>query len=70
MLLSIFTDELGVDITKAVPTIKSWGLDTVDLRGRVYGKSFEFLSDEQLSDLKALLDEQGMQVGGLQSSRA
>ena len=34
MLLSSFTDELGVDITKAVPTIKSWGLDTVDLRGR------------------------------------
>ena len=39
MQLSIFTDELGVDVTKAVPTIKSWGLDTVDLRGRVYGLS-------------------------------
>lgn len=70
MLLSIFTDELGVDITKAVPTIKSWGLDTVDLRGRVYGKSFESLSDAQLTDLKTLLDDHDLKVGCLQSSLA
>jgi len=70
MLLSIFTDELGIDVTKAVPTIKSWGLDTVDLRGRVYGKSFETLDDNQLDDLKKLLDDNGMKVGCLQSSLA
>jgi sugar phosphate isomerase/epimerase len=70
MLLSIFADELGVDITKAVPTIKSWGLDTVDLRGRIYGKSFESLDAQQLVDLKKLLDDNGMKVACLQSSLA
>ncbi|HCK09077.1 MAG TPA: hypothetical protein DHW45_04325 [Candidatus Latescibacteria bacterium] len=70
MQLSIFTDELGMDITKAVPIIKSWGLDTVDLRGRVYGKSFETLDDGQLSDLKTLFDDHGLKVGCLQSSLA
>ncbi|MDP6040949.1 MAG: TIM barrel protein, partial [Candidatus Latescibacteria bacterium] len=70
MQLSIFTDELGIDITRAVPVIKSWGLDTVDLRGRIYGKSFETLDAQQLQNLKKLLDDHGMQVGCLQSSLA
>ncbi len=70
MLLSIFTDELGVDITQAIPTIKSWGLDTVDLRGRIYGKSFETLDEQQLKDLKHLLDDHDLKVGCLQSSLA
>jgi sugar phosphate isomerase/epimerase len=67
MQLSIFTDELGIDITKAVPVIKSWGLDTVDLRGRVYGRSFESLDAQQLQDLKKLLDDYGMKVAFLVS---
>jgi hypothetical protein len=33
MFPSIFTDELGLDITKALPIIQSWGLQHVDLRG-------------------------------------
>ena len=70
MQLSIFTDELGIDITKAVPIIKSWGLNTVDLRGRVFGKSFETLDVQQLLDLKKLLDDHEMTVGCLQSSLA
>jgi hypothetical protein len=47
MHLSIFTDELGIDITEAAPIIKSWGLDHVDLRGRIFGRAIESLSDQQ-----------------------
>jgi predicted dehydrogenase/sugar phosphate isomerase/epimerase len=67
---SIFTDELGLDIAEALPVIKSWGLEAVDLRGRVFGKAAEALSPQQLKDLKRLLDDHGMSVGCLQSSLA
>lgn len=70
MYLSIFTDELALDITEALPIIKSWGLDHVDLRGRIFGRAFESLSDQQLKDLKTLLDNHGLTVGCLQSSLA
>ena len=70
MYVSIFTDELGIDITEAAPIIKSWGVDYVDLRGRIFGRGIESLSDQQLKDLKALLDEQGLKVGCLQTSLA
>ena len=70
MFISIFTDELGMDITRGLPIIKSWGLDHVDLRGLVYGSAFESLDDSQLADLRRLLDDHGMKVGCLQSSLA
>ncbi|MGA1196731.1 MAG: TIM barrel protein, partial [Candidatus Latescibacterota bacterium] len=70
MHLSIFSDELGTDITEAAPIIKSWGLDYVDLRGRIFGRGIESLSDQQLKDLKTLLDDQGLKVGCLQTSLA
>ena len=31
MYLSIFSDELGIDLTKGLPILKEWGLDYVDL---------------------------------------
>jgi hypothetical protein len=70
VFLSIFTDELALDITKALPILQSWGLTHVDLRGRVFGRAAENLSPEQLADLKKLLDDHGMTVGCLQSSLA
>ena len=70
MFLSIFTDELGMDITKGLPVLKEWGLEYVDLRGRVFGRAAENLEPEQLADLKSLLDSYGMKVGCLQSSLA
>ena len=70
MFLSIFTDELGIDITEGLPILKSWGLEYVDLRGRVLGKAAEALSPEQLPELRKLLDHSGMKVGCLQSSLA
>ena len=70
MFLSIFTDELGVDIVEGLPIMKSWGLEYVDLRGRVLGKAAEALAPEQLPELRKLLDDHGMKVGCLQSSLA
>ena len=70
MHLSIFTDELGLDISLAAPIIKSWGLDHVDLRGRLFGRAIESLSDQQLKDVKILLDDHGLKVSCLQTSLA
>ena len=67
---SIFTDELALDITKALPIIQAWGLSCVDLRGRVLGKAFESLPAERLPELRKLLDDHGMSVGCLESSLA
>lgn len=68
MFISIFSDELGVDVTKAVPIIKSWGVDHVDFRGRVFRKGIEGLDDKELEQLRELVDDNGMTVGCLQTS--
>jgi UDP-N-acetyl-2-amino-2-deoxyglucuronate dehydrogenase len=70
MYPSIFTDELKMDFAKALPIIKSWGLEAVDLRGLIFGRAFEDLSAEQLAEVKRLLDAHGLRVGCLQSSLA
>jgi len=70
MFLSIFSDELAMDITEAVPIIKGWGLEYVDLRGRVFGRAAEALPPERLGELRRLIDDHGMKVGCLQSSLA
>lgn len=70
MFLSIFTDELGVDITKGLPALQAWGVDAVDLRGRVFGMAAEALPPERLPELRELLDSYSMRVGCLQSSLA
>jgi len=70
MFPSIFTDELGIDITKGLPILKSWGLEYVDLRGLVFGKAAEALPPEKLPELRKLIDDNGMKVGCLQSSLA
>lgn len=70
MYISVFTDELGMDALKAIPIIKSWGVDAVDFRGRVFGKGIEFLDDAELKELHKILDDNDMRVGCLQSSLA
>jgi len=70
MQLSIFTDELALDVTKALPIIKGWGVDMVDFRGRIFGKPIERLTDEELTKLRKLLDDLGMSTGCIASSLA
>jgi hypothetical protein len=43
MRLSIFTDELGIDITEGISTLAEWGMKCVDFRGRTFGKAAETL---------------------------
>ena len=60
MYISIFTDELGLDAGKAIPIIKSWGVNHVDFRGRVFRKGIEMLDDKELNSiwiLRKLLSE-------------
>ncbi|MFU8781380.1 MAG: TIM barrel protein, partial [Kiritimatiellia bacterium] len=68
MYISIFTDELKLDVKEAIPVIRSWGLDCIDFRGMVFGKEIHDLDDSELRDLKKLVDENGMAVGCLQTS--
>lgn len=68
MRLSVFSDETGLDIERAAALVKEWGLDCIDLRGRLFQQPLEQLSDERLHELKALLDGRGLRVACLQSS--
>lgn len=68
MYQSIFSDELFMDAKYALPIIKEWGSDYVDLRGMVNGKAIEEQTDEELHALKAQLDELGLKVAVIQSS--
>lgn len=70
MKLSIFSDELGMDITAGIIHLRDWGLRWVDFRGQVFGKACEALDDDELARLRALVDENDMKVGCLQSSLA
>jgi len=70
MILSIFTDELGLDVAQALPIIESWDMRYVDLRGQIFRKGIEFLTADELADVKTLLAKHGMQVACLQSSLA
>lgn len=68
MFVSVFTDELSLDIRKTIPYLKEWGLQTCDLRGLVLHKGFEDLNEKELMEVKKLLDDNGLKVGCLQSS--
>ena len=68
MYLSVFSDELFMDVKAAMPIIKTWGSGYVDFRGMVNGKGIEYQTDEELKELKDQLDSLGMKVGVLQSS--
>ena len=70
MFLSIFTDELALDIAEALPIIRSWGLEHCDLRGRIFGRALDALTQEELVQVRELLDQHGLTVGCLQSSLA
>ena len=70
MVLTIFSDELRLDIEQAIPVIDSWGLKHVDLRGKVYGSHFQEASPDQLKRLAEFLRQKSMRVACLESSLA
>lgn len=68
MYISIFTDELFSDVKEALPIIKSWGITHVDFRSQINGRGIDNQSDEELHELKGLVDKLGLKVGALQTS--
>jgi predicted dehydrogenase/sugar phosphate isomerase/epimerase len=68
MYISIFTDELSLDVKEVLPIIQSWGIEYVDFRSRINGRGIDNQSDEELYELKALVDRLGLKVGALQTS--
>jgi predicted dehydrogenase/sugar phosphate isomerase/epimerase len=70
MRLSIFNDEVGLDIVEAVAHFREWGLDWIDLRGRVLGREFWALEDTEMDDVVRQLERSDLRVACLQSSLA
>jgi len=70
MFQSVFTDELRLPFEEALDVLASWNLTHVDLRGGIFGRAIEALSDEHLARVKAALEARGLQVGALESSLA
>ncbi len=68
MHLSIFTDELFLDIEPALAKISGWHCEYVDLRGMINGKGIEYQTAEELFALKKKLDLLGFKVGAIESS--
>ena len=68
MYISLFTDEFYQDAHKVIPQAAEWGLKYVDFRGMINGKPIENQTEEELRELKALLDSYGMKTGVIQSS--
>ena len=67
MYISIFSDELYMDIYDALPIFKEWGITHVDFRGRINGKTIEKQTDEELYAIRAKLDEAGISLSSLGS---
>ena len=70
MYISIFSDELGLDLVQAIPYFKQWGFEYVDLRGNLFGKALDCLNKEEILEVKKVLDKNGLKTGCLESSIA
>lgn len=68
MRISIFTDELFIDVEPSMHKIAGWGGKYVDLRALVNGKGIEYQTEDELRALKQKLDELGLTVAALETS--
>ena len=68
MYISVFTDELGKEVTSVLEKFAQWGMKYVDFRGMINGAPIENQTAEQLRQLKAQLDSLGLKTGVIQSS--
>ena len=68
MYISVFTDELGKEVTGTLELFAKWGLKYVDFRSNVNGIAIEDQTAEQLRALKSQLDSLGLKTGVIQSS--
>lgn len=68
MYISVFSDEMGLDFKEALPIYAEWGLKHVDFRALINGKGIHAQTNEELREIKAMLDGYGMKATVLQSS--
>lgn len=68
MYISLFTDEFYEDIYTVLPKVAAWGMEYVDFRGRIGGKTIEKLDNSELKKLRSTLDSLGLKTGVIQSS--
>lgn len=66
MYPAIICDEISQDIGHVLRTLELTSLDTLELR-MVGERNILYLSNEELEDLKELLDESGVKVSGIAS---
>jgi sugar phosphate isomerase/epimerase len=64
------TDQLGLQFDSAVKQLADWGVQWVDLRGGIYGKGIDDVTDSEAASAQAVLKEHGLQVGCLASRLA
>jgi sugar phosphate isomerase/epimerase len=70
MHLSIFNDEVGLDITDSISHFRDWGMEWIDLQDRVLGKEFSSQDNNEMARVAGLIKEHNLKVACLQSSLA
>jgi len=70
MKLSIFNDEVGLDLAQGLPHFQKWGMEWIDLRGRIFGKEFSWLDNTEMDEMAKLIKKHELKVACLQSSLA
>ena len=68
--ISVMTDQLGLDFESAVKQLAEWEVDWVDLRGGIYEKGIDDVTNSEAERAHTILDEYGLQVGCLASRLA
>ena len=64
MKLSIFTDEINSDPTRALELVKEWDIKPVEIRGLIGGRFARFRDDELLA-LKDVIFDAGVAVSSV-----
>ena len=64
--LGIINDEVSSDFARSCELVASWGLSHVELRV-LWGKNVLQLSDDELKNAKAILDDHGLEVTAIAS---
>jgi predicted dehydrogenase/sugar phosphate isomerase/epimerase len=67
MYISIFADGTQLEVKEALPIIKSWGMEYVDIRERINGKEVHNASAEELGEIKKQADNLGLKIAAIES---
>jgi len=65
--VTILNDIVHADFETSLDIQKSWGIELLDLRGSIYGKSFLDLTDGEMSRATAAIEERGLSTYCLSS---